>query len=663
MRNPQMALRPADIIPEVEQRPHTRRTQTTPKDQHQAPRPDRPSSVPAPKQAAFRFCVTTNPQVKDKDEMRENRKHVMHDFLRKEGRKTSGPRDARAAGPLQPNQPEKRRRLESSTTEAPKSLNPAAPMRMFGPGVLTPQSSCEAMGSGRHCDSDNEESTMAIAAVPTSHVVQDMTSYSGLATNLQSFVEEDEQNLEERQEAEHASSETGDLFSLLGFRVGPYHSFFQATRPNVDLEKLKYDCGRRLRSDSMVTTWLPTLVRAKHCFLSTICISAAHEEAIREVAFETQNVRSLQRNSAYERLAVKSQVHGMINAILDDPERRTSDETIVAVMNMLNSEMIGCDLEALRVHQTGINSMVLMRGGLDGLGVHGHLARTLTITMLVNSVLQERVADDMYLHYAQRQAAPSTANGTTSRASMFYCGVLEWADLNRFLNPRSETMALLNLVRKLTGVFRGNADSRKANLQRLRDQIWEFKEKTSAALPTQGDRVYEAVRLTARVYADALAKRTPFSKACSTAESTESGTSDTRPAAFVQIAQSLSHTNLQDYWGGLSGVLFWVALVAGAAAKRAFNDDPKQSTTSARKQQEDAASRLLAAVAVRGSIVFGFEQGPAVLGTLSNMLDLQYRLSGRSGRAKGRAVFGPETLFGRQSGFSDFAEEFRSVEE
>lgn len=110
-------------------------------------------------------------------------------------------------------------------------------------------------------------------------------------------------------------------------------------------------------------------------------------------------------------------------------------------------------------------------------------------------------------------------------------------------------------------------------------------------------------------------------------------------------------------------MLFWVALVAGAAAKRAFNDDPKQSTTSARKQQEDAASRLLAAVAVRGSIVFGFEQGPAVLGTLSNMLDLQYRLSGRSGRAKGRAVFGPETLFGRQSGFSDFAEEFRSVEE
>lgn len=63
--------------------------------------------------------------------MREIRKHVMRDFLRKEARKTSGPRDARA-GKIQP---DKRRRLDSSTREAPNSLSPFAPSPPSGPGV------------------------------------------------------------------------------------------------------------------------------------------------------------------------------------------------------------------------------------------------------------------------------------------------------------------------------------------------------------------------------------------------------------------------------------------------------------------------------------------------------------------------------------------------
>ncbi|KAM0722983.1 hypothetical protein Q7P37_001181 [Cladosporium fusiforme] len=665
LQNTHMALRPVAMSSNTgrTQHPDTNCfTRTTSTKQTQTPsEADRQSQVQAPKQDAFRFCVTTNPQVKDKAEMRENRKHVMHDFLRKEGRKTSGLRDARAAGQAQP---DKRRRLESSTVEASKSLNPAAPCHMFGPGVLTPQSSCDGTSSVRHWNSETEETTMSITDLPASQISCGMLSDPAYIPHSQPVREEDEErnNAEDVSETEAQASGTGDLFSLLGFRVGPYHSFFQATRPHVDLEKMKYDCGRRLRSESMLAVWLPAIARTKHCFLSTICISAAHEEAMREFAYETGNLHALQRSAVYETLAVKSQVHGMVNAVLDDPEQRTSDDTIIAVMNMLNSEMIGCDLKALRVHQDGLHSMVRMRGGLGGLGVHGHLARTLTISMLVNSILQEKVADDMYLHYAQRQAAPSTTNGTTSRASMFYCGVLEWADLSRFLSPSSDTMALLNLVRKLTGAFRRNGDSRASDLQNLRNEIWRYKQKTSTSLPAQEDRVYEAVRLTARLYANALAGGVPFSSAWSATESKTNNGVEHRPAAFVQIAQALINTNLQDFWGGLSGVLFWIGLSAGAAARGARIREADSTTNLARRQQEDAASRLLSAVAVRGSIVFGFEQGSAVLGSLSNMLDLQGRLSGRqSFRPKGRAAFGPDRL--RQSGFGDWAQEFRSAAE
>ena len=75
----------------------------------------------------------------------------------------------------------------------------------------------------------------------------------------------------------------------------------------------------------------------------------------------------------------------MINASLDDPNQRTSDATIIAVLNILNSEIIGCDANALKTHQRGLNKMIAMRGGLDKLGILGHLARTLTVTMLMGT--------------------------------------------------------------------------------------------------------------------------------------------------------------------------------------------------------------------------------------------------------------------------------------
>jgi hypothetical protein len=103
---------------------------------------------------------------------------------------------------------------------------------------------------------------------------------------------------------------------------------------------------------------------------------------------ESLSPRGSKKAVVYERLAVKSEVIAMINASLDDPDQRISDATIIAVMNIFNSEIIGCDTSALKVHQKGLNEMISMRGGLDKLGVVGHLARTLCVTMLVGMKAQ-----------------------------------------------------------------------------------------------------------------------------------------------------------------------------------------------------------------------------------------------------------------------------------
>jgi hypothetical protein len=359
-------------------------------------RPARPATLQ--KQNSFRFLVTTNPtQFKNKTVMRENRKHVMNDFLRKERRKTPGTRDIRAEGPAEV---QKRRRLGSDGREAMRPKNLAAPGRLLETGVLTPQSSNDGTSDSVLYGSDAAWAVTTLASRTASHRGTESTM-TLIPRSIADDMEDDEHpictsggdetDLHPSSCSCHWSEQEGlglsvpDLFSVLGFKVSPYHTWLQSANTAVDLEKMKYACGRRLRSCSMAKLWLPNLIRARHSFLSTICISAAHDEAMQRVVFgsESLSLRGSKRAVVYERLAVKSEVISMINASLDDPDQMISDATIIAVMNIFNSEIIGCDAGALEVHQKGLNKMISMRGGLDKLGVVGHLARTLCITMLV----------------------------------------------------------------------------------------------------------------------------------------------------------------------------------------------------------------------------------------------------------------------------------------
>lgn len=69
----------------------------------------------------------------------------------------------------------------------------------------------------------------------------------------------------------------------------------------------------------------------------------------------------------------------MINQSMSDPQLQTSDATMVAVLHLLNAEIMGCDDSIMRVHQHGLAAMVSTRGGLKALGVNGQLAAVTTM--------------------------------------------------------------------------------------------------------------------------------------------------------------------------------------------------------------------------------------------------------------------------------------------
>jgi hypothetical protein len=403
--NSQMVLRPVDL-PGAGFDPGYLDASSFARDPHNAvqnaaPQSTRPATLK--KQDSFRFLVTTNPtQFKDKTLMRGNRKFVMNDFLRKERCKTPGTRDIRAEGPAEVEK--KRKRLESDAKKARKSRNSAATRRVLETGVLTPQSSNDGTTSSLLYGSDAEGTVTTLA--PRTHTSRFADSRLALVPRSVVNDEEDDEfpictstvdgttdhpvtcNC---QWPEQEGQDLGvhDLFSVLGFKVSPYHTWLQSSNTAVDLEKLKYACGRRLRSCSMAKLWLPNLIRARHSFLSTICISAAHDEAMQSVVFgsESLSLRGSKKAVVYERLAVKNEVIAMINSSLDDPDQMTSDSTIIAVMNIFNSEIIGCDASALKAHQNGLNRMISLRGGLDKLGVVGQIARTVSVAMLVGMII------------------------------------------------------------------------------------------------------------------------------------------------------------------------------------------------------------------------------------------------------------------------------------
>ena len=277
---------------------------------------------------------------------------------------------------------------------------------------------------------------------------------------------------------------------------------------------------------------------------------------------------------------------------------------------------------------------------------------------LQNAVLQETAADDIYLIYAHSRAAPPPSDGTLFPESPIYCGY-GFGTVSKILGPGSDSMRLLELLQIMTWMFQTEGQSKAAALGYFHRQVISFKSKLRTGESSRSGRIYEAIRIAARIYADALVGNMEFSQASSFSTQRNDSRSEhvASPAAYVEIVQHLMHTDLDRMWGGLSGILFFIVMIAAASAKLVQVKELTEAVDLMIERQEDEARRWLAAVAVRCSIVLGFEHGGSLLGTLENMLCIQDKLSGRNKTVR-HLVIGPDRRPLPQPGFVDYAWEF-----
>lgn len=314
--------------------------------------------------------------------MTENRRHVMNDYLDKE-RRNPASTDARVNG--------------STATKKRKRLDvPYAPDRNAGPrqgSICSTQSTSSSNGSpdDRNYPLASEEDTPYAkkAQITPRHQIQFYDDIAPLVKGINGRLGNSQYLQTSLQDVPHPTS-------LVGSNLNPFDTWPTLSNPMCDIQALKWCCkyssmyglakvrhefndcigSKKFGSEGIAPHWVPLLLRAKHAFLSTICISASHEDIMRR---GMQAPHERLQHGSHDRMQARCEVIALINQAMNDDQSRIADTTIVAVLQLLNSEIMGCDDQVMRIHQQGLHDMVRQRGGLEKLGVEGQLASILTM--------------------------------------------------------------------------------------------------------------------------------------------------------------------------------------------------------------------------------------------------------------------------------------------
>ncbi|KAF2276050.1 uncharacterized protein EI97DRAFT_433461 [Westerdykella ornata] len=302
-------------------------------------------------------------------------------------------------------------------------------------------------------------------------------------------------------------------FQSIGKPFDPFRTMFQSHHPFVSVEELKWHCSRFFGTRAMGLYWIPTLVKSPHAFLSTLCIASTHYDAVHNAQIE-----SLQTT------ALRQEVIHLIHQNILNPETKVDDYNIIALTQLIASEIIAREDATLGFHEAGIEAMVRTRGGLNKLGVNGRLAHTLSWVSIESAILREAKPKTMYTDFltsyhssSQTKSYPPTA---TLPESPLYVPRGEFTTLERSTRCSARTLDLLKDIRMMLDLFLHETKRSRQNAQSLRN-IYKritMQYPTAAMLAktnvmTAREWTYESLRVAAVVLATAIVRRCPLSEA------------------------------------------------------------------------------------------------------------------------------------------------------
>ncbi|KAF2717567.1 hypothetical protein K431DRAFT_288445 [Polychaeton citri CBS 116435] len=247
--------------------------------------------------------------------------------------------------------------------------------------------------------------------------------------------------------------------SPLGRQLNAFNVLPDLQGQMVNIYKLKHECGAHFGSGGIVKHWLPSLMQARHAFLSTICISAAHDEIM---AYHLSPNRSLPRTDITVRMTIRSEMMRLINMCISDPQLQAHDTTIIAVLQILTSEIMDEGTSYLKVHAKGLGELIKQRGGLNELGIkvgggESLIALVIVVTMYLIAVLRETEVEPTYRQFCDRihQTTHWPRRDSVAQSPLVSLGKLAYTSQN-CRSQFKETVKVLDQVEGLMHAFSEN---------------------------------------------------------------------------------------------------------------------------------------------------------------------------------------------------------------
>ncbi|GME23146.1 hypothetical protein GTA08_BOTSDO05111 [Neofusicoccum parvum] len=270
-------------------------------------------------------------------------------------------------------------------------------------------------------------------------------------------------------------------------------------------------------------------------------------------------------------LMVQTEVFHLLNEAFNERWTRIKDTTIMSVVQLLCSELVNSGAEQLKFHETGLQQLIVERGGLNRLGVQGELAAVATAMIYSSAIFREGSPDPLFSDYANTIRTPVYSDKDVVPESPLFCPRARFFTLERSKRCNAATRELIQKLKQLADVAASPLEQSSWDTDQHKRSILAYIRALPAAaqLPavsTELDRKarhrYEACRLAGLLYAESLVGRRPLSEVVGAGEGAVS------LEALVEAIRR-SDCPHSECWGDMTGVLYWVTLVGGAAARDA----------------------------------------------------------------------------------------------
>jgi hypothetical protein len=121
-------------------------------------------------------------------------------------------------------------------------------------------------------------------------------------------------------------------------------------------------------SEALGRLWVPTIMKARHSFLSCMCLGASHHDIMNGLKGEGPTTVAL-------KVAVIRQIREDVVAPWDE----VKEGTIIAILHLLGAEVVNGDEVSLKAHLHGLGIILKQCGGLSTLGLDGLIANILSM--------------------------------------------------------------------------------------------------------------------------------------------------------------------------------------------------------------------------------------------------------------------------------------------